>query len=244
MGNGGVFKKIGKSWSKLEKRLNDGVSKSKVAGIGLFIAFLGLQIHQGVGLVGPDPSTLVTITACSNTNPATVFPNTQIGDTDFHYFKKVVDFHKIQSTAGAISFTNFNRSEVWVALVTLLYVDVLATTGTLYTMAEMGGFVNDEGGFEGPSLVVVGVMMMKVVKDINWGKMKEAAPAFMTMVLMPLTYSIANGIIGGIGLYIALNLYDYLVIMIKWLIKMKTMVGREQNQVSATAPADSAIEVI
>ncbi|KAM2699521.1 hypothetical protein EV1_038386 [Malus domestica] len=87
-------------------------------------------------------------------------------------------------------------------------------------------------------------MMMKVVKDIDWGNMKAAVPAFMTMILMPLTYSIANGIIGGIGLYIALNLYDYLVIVIKWLIKMKRMVGREHNQVSATAPVDSAIEII
>jgi len=61
----------------------------------------------------------------------------------------------------------------------------------------------------GPSLVVVGVMMMKVVKDIDWVDMKQAVPAFLTIILMPLTYSIANGIIGGIGVYIALSLYDY-----------------------------------
>ena len=35
------------------------------------------------------------------------------------------------------------------ALVTLLYVDVLATTGTLYTMAEIGAFVDEKGGIEG-----------------------------------------------------------------------------------------------
>ncbi|KAI5329575.1 hypothetical protein L3X38_028972 [Prunus dulcis] len=88
MGNG-FFTRIARSWSQLEKGLNDGVSKSKVgkeklarlipqpvrlaraAEIGLFIALVGLQIHQGVGLVGPDPSTLVTIAACANTNPQT-----------------------------------------------------------------------------------------------------------------------------------------------------------------------------
>ncbi|ONI08048.1 hypothetical protein PRUPE_5G155400 [Prunus persica] len=227
MGNG-FFTRIGKSWSQLEKGLNDGVSKSKVAGIGLFIAFVGLQIHQGVGLVGPDPSTLVTIAACANTNPQTV------GDTNYNYFKKVVDFHKIQSTAGAISLSNFNRFEVWVDLATLLYVDdVLATTGALYSMAEMGGFVNDAGGFEDPSLVMVGAMMMK-----------EAVPAFVTMLLMPLTYSIANAIIGGIGLYLSLNLYDYLVVRLKWLAKMRRMVVKEHNQVSATAAVVSANEII
>ena len=36
-------------------------------------------------------------------------------------------------------------------------------------------------------------------------------PAFITILLMPLTNCIANGIIGGIGLYIALSLYDFLV---------------------------------
>lgn len=71
------------------------------------------------------------------------------GNSSYNYFKKVLDFHMIKYTAGAISFKHFNTSEVWVALVTLLYVDVLATTGTLYTMAEIAAFVDEEGGFEG-----------------------------------------------------------------------------------------------
>ncbi|KAL5544002.1 hypothetical protein UlMin_007786 [Ulmus minor] len=353
--------------AKLARLIPQPVRLACGAGIGLFIAFVGLQAHQGMGLVGPDPSTLVTITACSSTNPetgeclggkmgnpkfwlgsigflitsyglmkgvkgsmiygilfvtivswfrntsVTYFPSNPVGDLNFEFFKKVVDFHGIQTTAGAISFTNFNRSEVWVALATLLYVDVLATTGTLYTMAEIGGFVDDQGSFEGeylayivdagativgstlgvspiatyvessagmreggrtgltaviigfcffislfftplfssvppwaigPSLVMVGVMMMKVVKDIKWDNVKEAVPAFMTILLMPLTYSIANGIIAGIGLHIALSLYDCFVGLGKWLMKMSRMVVREHNQVSATATADSTIESI
>ncbi|GAB2221313.1 hypothetical protein Droror1_Dr00012488 [Drosera rotundifolia] len=79
----------------------------------------------------------------------TSFPDTPQGNSSYNYFKKVVDFHMIKSTAGVISFKHFNTSEVWVALVTLLYVDVRATTGTLYTMAEIAGFVDEEGGFEG-----------------------------------------------------------------------------------------------
>jgi AGZA family xanthine/uracil permease-like MFS transporter len=52
----------------------------------------------------------------------------------------------IKSTAGALSFSKFNRSQVWVALVTLFYVDVLATTGTMHTMSKIGGFTNEQGG--------------------------------------------------------------------------------------------------
>ncbi|XP_075480106.1 adenine/guanine permease AZG2-like [Primulina tabacum] len=344
--------------AKLARLIPKSVRLACAAGIGLFIAFVGLQAHQGLGLIGPDASTLVTVAACKDSNPTTgecvggkmqsptfwlgsvgfliicyslmknvkgsmiygmlfvtlvswirgtsvtVFPYTPQGDSSFEYFKKVVDFHKIESTLWAISFTNFNTSEVWIALVTLLYVDVLATTGTLYTMAEVGEFVNEEGEFEGeysaymvdagatilgsmlgvspiatyiesvsgireggrtgltaviigiyfglsifftpmlanvppwaigPSLVIVGVLMMKVVKDIDWENIKEAVPAFVTMLIMPLTYSISNGILGGIGMYVALGIYDYFVGWIKWMIEMRKMVVKEQNQVSAAA---------
>ncbi|KAK7302198.1 hypothetical protein RJT34_13080 [Clitoria ternatea] len=353
---------------KLARLIPPSVRLASAAGIGLFIAFVGLQTNLGVGLIGPDPSNLVTITACKSTDPETgaclggkmqnpkfwlglvgflitsyglmknvkgsmiygiifvtlvswfrhtevsYFPDTPLGDASYSYFKKVVDFHKIESTAGVLRFSGFNRKDVWVALVTLFYVDVLAITGTMYTMAEVGGFVDEKGHFEGeyvaymvdaagtivgsalgvtttatfvessaglreggrtgltavfiglffflslfftplltsvppwaigPSLVMVGVMMMKVVRNIDWTNMKDAVPAFATMLLMPLTYSIANGIIGGIGLYIALSLYDYAASTINWLRKMRRMVAKEQNQVSATAGADSAtVEII
>ena len=47
------------------------------------------------------------------------------------------------------------------------------------------------------ALVVVGAMMMAQIKEINFTKFSVALPAFLTIVTMPLTYSIANGI--GIG---------------------------------------------
>ncbi|XP_030474803.1 adenine/guanine permease AZG2 [Syzygium oleosum] len=351
--------------AKLARLIPHPVRLACSAGIGLFIAFVGLQLHQGLGLVGPDPSTLVTVTACATTNPetgeciggkmgsptfwlgsvgflvislgliknvkgsmiygivlvtviswfrgtaVTYFPHTALGDERFNYFKKVVDFHKIKSTAGAISFANFNQTEVWVALITLLYVDVLGITAALYTMAELGGYVDDRGGFEGeylaymvdagatvvgsllgvspiatfvessagireggrtgltavivglyflaslfitpllssvppwaigPSLVTVGVLTMKVVRDINWENLKEGVPAFVTIILMPLTYSIANGIIGGIGVYVALSLYDIVKGVVGGLMKMRKMVVKEQNQVSASAGGEAEAE--
>ncbi len=54
-----------------------------------------------------------------------------------------------------------------------------------------------------PVLVIVGAMMMAQVTDIDWTKFHIALPAFLTIVVMPFTYSIANGI--GVG-FIAFSL--------------------------------------
>jgi len=48
-----------------------------------------------------------------------------------------------------------------------------------------------------PALIIVGVYMASSLKDINWGDFTDAVPAFMTVVFMPLSYSIANGIAFG-----------------------------------------------
>lgn len=81
----------------------------------------------------------VTLISWVRGTSVTYFPNTVVGQENYDYFKKGVDFHKIKSTAGAVSFSDFNHGEVWVALGTLLYVDILGTTGTLYSMAELSG---------------------------------------------------------------------------------------------------------
>jgi AGZA family xanthine/uracil permease-like MFS transporter len=58
-------------------------------------------------------------------------------------------------------------------------------------------------------LILVGVLMMKSVVEVEWNDMRQAIPAFMTLILMPLTYSIAYGLIGGIGTYMVLHLWDW-----------------------------------
>ncbi|OAY79967.1 Adenine/guanine permease AZG1 [Ananas comosus] len=341
--------------ARLAKLVPRPVRISSSAGIGLFLAFIGLQNNEGVGLVGFSSSTLVTLGACPRSSrvpvapvqtfangtvallpggtvsseilclggkmqsptfwlaavgffiiafcliknikgamiygivfvtavswfrhtSVTAFPNTPTGNDSYNYFKKVVDVHRIKSTAGALSFKGIGKGFFWEALVTFLYVDILDTTGTLYSMARFAGFVDQNGDFEGqyfaymsdataivtgsllgtspvtafiesstgikeggrtgltavavaayfflaffftpllasipawavgPPLVLVGVLMMKSVAEIDWQDMKEAIPAFMTLLLMPLTYSIAYGLIGGIGTYIILHLLDW-----------------------------------
>eukprot|EP00293_Proteomonas_sulcata_P003628 CAMPEP_0184327688 /NCGR_PEP_ID=MMETSP1049-20130417/143218_1 /TAXON_ID=77928 /ORGANISM="Proteomonas sulcata, Strain CCMP704" /LENGTH=662 /DNA_ID=CAMNT_0026649953 /DNA_START=20 /DNA_END=2008 /DNA_ORIENTATION=+ len=63
----------------------------------------------------------------------------------------------------------------------------------------------------GPALIVVGSMMMKAVTTIEWGDYGQAIPSFLCIVLMPLTYSIAYGIIGGILSYVLINGLDWCI---------------------------------
>jgi AGZA family xanthine/uracil permease-like MFS transporter len=48
-----------------------------------------------------------------------------------------------------------------------------------------------------PALILVGVFMMKPVSKINWTKFDDSIPAFLALILIPLTYSITQGIIWG-----------------------------------------------
>jgi AGZA family xanthine/uracil permease-like MFS transporter len=52
-----------------------------------------------------------------------------------------------------------------------------------------------------PVLILVGMMMMGSLKKIDFDHYEEAIPAFLLVILMPLTYSIANGIAAGMIFY-------------------------------------------
>ena len=56
-----------------------------------------------------------------------------------------------------------------------------------------------------PALIVVGFLMMLVAKDIEWSDFTEAFPAFLTILTIPLTYSISKGIGYGFISYVLLK---------------------------------------
>ncbi|MBB4688011.1 NCS2 family permease [Amycolatopsis jiangsuensis] len=56
-----------------------------------------------------------------------------------------------------------------------------------------------------PALVVVGALMMAQVRDIDFTDFSVALPAFLTIVVMPFTYSIANGIGAGFVSYVVIR---------------------------------------
>jgi adenine/guanine/hypoxanthine permease len=56
-----------------------------------------------------------------------------------------------------------------------------------------------------PALVLVGFLMMQQVKNIDWDDMEIAIPAFLTIALMPFTYSISVGIGAGFIAYVLIK---------------------------------------
>ena len=53
-----------------------------------------------------------------------------------------------------------------------------------------------------PALIVVGVMMMPSIKTIHWEDYCKSIPAFLTIILMPVAYSISDGILIGVIAYV------------------------------------------
>ncbi|KAI9312962.1 permease family-domain-containing protein [Dichotomocladium elegans] len=236
----------------------------------IVIVILTMYRVRGAILLG---IIFVSITSWPRVSQVTYFPYTTMGQAGFDYFKQVVTLHNIDSVVGKFSFDLSSR-EIWIALITFLYVDIMDTTGTMYSMARYGGFTDKAGDFEhstnafcadatsiivgaclgsspctayvesgagiaeggrtgitaitvgfgffvsiffspifasfppwatGPALIVVGAMMTTSIRNINWDYPGDAIPAFITVTVMPFTYSIAYGVIGGCVSYIIIN---------------------------------------
>jgi len=63
------------------------------------------------------------------------------------------------------------------------------------------------GAATAPALIFVGILMLSNIKDIDFSDMTIALPAFCTVVFMPFTYSIANGVAVGLIMYCLIKLF-------------------------------------
>ncbi|WP_455566540.1 NCS2 family permease [Nocardia brasiliensis] len=61
--------------------------------------------------------------------------------------------------------------------------------------------VAGSGEVTAPALIVVGILMARALGEIDWNRLEYSVPAFITIVMMPLTYSIANGLAMGMLFY-------------------------------------------
>ncbi|THH26333.1 hypothetical protein EUX98_g7854 [Antrodiella citrinella] len=238
---------------------------------GILTVFLMMYRVKGAILIGIF---ITSIISWPRPTAVTYFPHTPAGDDAFDFFKQVVTFRPLKLIGNAIDY-NYGNGKVWYALVTFLYVDILDTTGTLYSMAKFAGlrdpvtldfenstiaycvdafcismgalmgtspvtaFVESSTGISeggktgltaitaglmffvsiffapifasipswatGGALVIVGSLMIRNVKEVNWTYPGDAVPAFLTLIIIPLTYNIAYGVIAGILSYILLN---------------------------------------
>jgi AGZA family xanthine/uracil permease-like MFS transporter len=80
-------------------------------------------------------------------------------------------------------------------------------TGGLFLLAMFFAPLVQVVPFEAAStaLVVVGFLMMTAVRQIDWTDWPIAVPAFLTITIMPFTYSISNGIGAGVISYVVLK---------------------------------------
>ncbi len=82
------------------------------------------------------------------------------------------------------------------------------TTGIMFglslILAPLFGMVPGEA--TAPALILVGLFMMSPIKEIDLDDYTEAIPAFLTIVMMPFAYSIAEGIVFGMVSYVLLKL--------------------------------------
>ncbi len=58
-----------------------------------------------------------------------------------------------------------------------------------------------------PALVIVGLFMMTSVTELDFSDMTEAIPAFLTIIMMPFAYSIAEGIVFGMVSYVLIKVF-------------------------------------
>ena len=81
------------------------------------------------------------------------------------------------------------------------------TVAILFALALLFSpiFLAIPGAATAPALVIVGVMMMSPVAKIDWEDYSESIPAFITILMMPVAYSISDGILLGVISYALLN---------------------------------------
>jgi adenine/guanine/hypoxanthine permease len=265
------------------------------AGIGMFIAFVGLR---NAGIVVESPATLVTLGTLSR--PGTllalvglfltilfllrglhgavfygIVATTVIGIVSGEVAVPATIVSAVPSLAPTFGEAFVHLPELLTArmaivVLTMLFVDVFDTTGTLIAVANQAGLLSKDGqlprarqalvsdsiatmagaalgtstttsyiesaagvgagGRTGltsvvtaalflltlafspllavvtpqvtaAALIIVGVMMARGMGGIQWNTLEYAIPAFVTIVAMPLTYSIANGIALGLFLF-------------------------------------------
>ncbi|MGL4392130.1 MAG: NCS2 family permease, partial [Fusobacteriaceae bacterium] len=83
------------------------------------------------------------------------------------------------------------------------------TTGLIFLVALFLSpiFIMIPPAATAPVLIIVGLLMVSAIKAVNFDDMTEGLPAFLTIVMMPLTYSIASGIVFGILSYVILKVF-------------------------------------
>ena len=124
--------------------------------------------------------------------------------------KKALFADAVGTTAGAIlgtsTVTTYVESASGVADGGRTGLTALSTAG-MFVLSLLFAplFTAIPGAATAPALIIVGLFMMSPIKKINLDDFTEAIPAFLTIIMMPLTFSIADGIVFGMLSFVILK---------------------------------------
>jgi len=97
---------------------------------------------------------------------------------------------------------------------------VAVVTGLLFLVAmwfsPLAGVIPAQA--TAPALIIVGLYMMTVARDIAWDDYEDAIPAFVTMLLMPFTWSITNGIGAGFVSHVVIKVLNGRARQVHWML--------------------------
>jgi AGZA family xanthine/uracil permease-like MFS transporter len=116
----------------------------------------------------------------------------------------------IESAAGVVA---GGRSGFTAVVVGLLFLIALV-------VAPVVGFIPQ--AVTAPALIVVGSLMASTMADIRWSDPVLALPAFLTMITIPLTFSIATGVAFGLIAYTLLRVFRGEFRRVSWLVYVLT----------------------
>jgi len=202
------------------------------------------------------------------------------GDLQFRYFQKIVSVEKLSDVMVKYDFNGLNTGDAMSALFTMLYVDFMDCTGTLFALCRSVGIINKDGDFPrsreafsvdsigaiigsifgtspivayiesaagieigsrtgltaifvgiyffisiffapilsnippwatGGALIIVGTLMARSLVHVQWQNPTHAFIAFITVIVMPLTYSISYGILAGLCGWAILKVIYFIV---------------------------------
>jgi len=113
----------------------------------------------------------------------------------------------VGSVAGTSTVTSYVESASGVAVGGRTGLTAVVT-GLLFLLAllvaPLAGLV--PAAATAPALILVGAMMVGTLAEVDWDQPLDAVPAFLTVVMIPLTFSIANGLAFGITAYALLKI--------------------------------------
>lgn len=101
----------------------------------------------------------------------------------------------VESSAGIAEGGRTGLTSVVTALLFLISIVMAPVVGIVPSAATA------------PALIFVGILMLSNIRDVDFHDMTEALPAFCTIVFMPFTYSIANGVAVGLITFCLIKLF-------------------------------------